>query len=276
MLSTAIIVFREVLEAALIISIVIAATRGVMHRGKWVMLGVAGGLLGAGVVAIFADVIADALTGRGQELFNAGILFTAVTMLGWHNIWMKQHGRELAMQMSAVGRSISEGNRPLRILAVVIGLALLREGSEVVLFLYGIASAQETSSGSMLTGGLLGIVAGSVLGYLLYRGLLKIPSKHLFAVTGWLILLLAAGMSAHGAGYLVQVDLLPPLGHAIWDTSSIISEQSITGKLLSTLVGYIARPDGIQVFFYLSTILLIGAMMIRIDQRSPHNKTVAA
>ncbi len=267
MLSTAIIVFREVLEAALIISIIIAATRGVAHRGKWVALGAAAGLLGAGVIAMFADVIAEALTGRGQEMFNAGILFTAVAMLGWHNIWMKQHGKQLAMQMSAMGRSVLEGSQPLRILAVVIGLALLREGSEVVLFLYGIASAQATSANTMLAGGLIGIAAGSTLGYLLYRGLLKIPSKHLFAVTGWLILLLAAGMSAHGAAYLVQIDLLPPLGHAIWDTSGIISEISITGKLLSTLVGYVARPDGIQVLFYFATIILIGGLMKLLDRQ---------
>lgn len=267
MLSTAIIVFREVLEAALIISIIIAATRGVAHRGKWVALGAAAGLLGAGVIAMFADVIAEALTGRGQEMFNAGILFTAVAMLGWHNIWMKQHGKQLAMQMSAMGRSVLEGSQPLRILAVVIGLALLREGSEVVLFLYGIASAQATSANTMLVGGLIGIAAGSTLGYLLYRGLLKIPSKHLFAVTGWLILLLAAGMSAHGAAYLVQIDLLPPLGHAIWDTSGIISEISITGKLLSTLVGYVARPDGIQVLFYFATIILIGGLMKLLDRQ---------
>lgn len=267
MLSTAIIVFREVLEAALIISIIIAATRGVAHRGKWVALGAAAGLLGAGVIAMFADVIAEALTGRGQEMFNAGILFTAVAMLGCHNIWMKQHGKQLAMQMSAMGRSVLEGSQPLRILAVVIGLALLREGSEVVLFLYGIASAQATSANTMLVGGLIGIAAGSTLGYLLYRGLLKIPSKHLFAVTGWLILLLAAGMSAHGAAYLVQIDLLPPLGHAIWDTSGIISETSITGKLLSTLVGYVARPDGIQVLFYFATIILIGGLMKLLDRQ---------
>lgn len=275
MLATAIIVFREVLEAALIISIVIAATRGVMHRGKWVALGVAGGLAGAGVIAMFADVIADALTGRGQELFNAGILFTAVAMLGWHNIWMKQHGKELAMQMSAVGRSVLEGSRPLRILAVVIGLALLREGSEVVLFLYGISSAQETGSGTMLLGGLVGIVTGATLGYLLYRGLLKIPTKHLFTVTAWLILLLAAGMSAHGAAYLVQVDILPALGHAIWDTSHIISEESMTGQVLSTLVGYVAQPDGIQVLFYVATIAVIGSMMMWIGQQ-PVRKTVTA
>ena len=267
MLSTAIIMFREVLEAALIISIVIAATRGVTHRGKWITLGAVGGLLGAAVIAMFADVITAALTGRGQELFNAAILFTAVIMLGWHNIWMKQHGRTLSMQMSAMGRSVLEGSRPLRILAVVIGLALLREGSEVVLFLYGIASAQTTSADAMLTGGLMGIAAGTTLGYLLYRGLLKIPSRHLFSVTSWLILLLAAGMSAHGAAYLVQIDILPSLGHEIWDTSGILSEQSITGRLLGTLVGYVARPDGIQVLFYLITAITIISFMKLVDKQ---------
>ncbi|HKI82084.1 MAG TPA: FTR1 family protein, partial [Pseudodesulfovibrio sp.] len=94
MLPTAIIVFREVLEASLIISIVLAATKGVDKRGLWVGIGVALGILGAGVTAAFADTIANAVAGVGQELFNAAILFAAVFMLGWHNIWMQRHGRE--------------------------------------------------------------------------------------------------------------------------------------------------------------------------------------
>jgi high-affinity iron transporter len=92
MLATAIIVFREVLEAALVVGIVLAASRGVAGRGLWVSSGIAAGVLGAALVAACASAIATAVNGIGEELFNAAILFTAVAMLGWHNIWMNRHG----------------------------------------------------------------------------------------------------------------------------------------------------------------------------------------
>jgi len=142
MLPTALIVFREVLEAALIIGIVLAASQGVRGRSAWVTLGIAMGVLGAILVALFAGEIAGALAGIGQELFNAAVLFTAVAMLGWHNIWMGKHGRELAAEAGSVGKAVLSGTRPLYALAIVVGLAVLREGSEVVLFLYGIVAGQ--------------------------------------------------------------------------------------------------------------------------------------
>jgi len=261
MFATTLIVFREMLEAALIIGIVLAATRGAAHRGLWVSLGVGAGLLGATLVAASADAIASAVAGVGQEVFNASVLFLAVGMLGWHNIWMKRHGRELTAHMNKVGRGVLEGERPLYLLAVVVGIAVLREGSEVVLFLHGIAASTEGGTASMLSGGLLGIAGGGAVGLAMYFGLLRIPTRHLFSVTAWLILLLAAGMSAQGAHYLVQAGLLPPLGTALWDTSWILSEHSIFGQILHTLVGYIARPDGIQVVFYFATLFLIGGFM---------------
>ncbi len=143
MLATAIIVFREVLEAALVVSIVLAATRRVNRRGLWVSGGGARGLLGAA----------------------------------------------------------------------------------------------------------------------LYLGLLRIPSSRLFAVTGWMILLLAAGMAAQGAAFLVQADILPPLGESVWDTTALLADDGVPGRVLHTLIGYTARPYGIQVLFYLATLGGILALM---------------
>lgn len=270
MFSTALIIFREVLEAALVIGIVMAAARGVVGRGRWVSTGVGAGLLGAMLVAASAGAIASALEGMGQEFFNATILFTAVIMLGWHNVWMKQHGREIAAQVGGVGRSVADGASPLYALTIVVAIAVLREGSEVVLFLYGIVAAQGGASAwSMLTGGLVGLAAGTALGLLIYLGLLRIPSRYLFVVTSWLIVLLAAGMAAQGARFLVQAGALPPLGTSIWNTSAVLSEQSLLGQMLHTLVGYMARPDGMQVLFYLATLLVIGGTMRWMERRPP-------
>jgi high-affinity iron transporter len=260
MFATALIVFREVLEAALIIGIVLAASRGIPHRGLMVSGGITMGLIGAIVVAAAAGAIADAASGMGQEILNACILGLAVLMLGWHNIWMSRHGREIAHHMRTVGRNVARGSAPVWMLGTVIALAVLREGSEVVLFLYGVA-AGGTDSGQMLVGGGAGLAAGAMIGALLYFGLLGIPMRYFFAVTSGVILLVAAGLASQAAGMLLQAGLLPPLGDPLWDTSSLVSDGSIFGKLLQALVGYSARPAGIQVLSYIVTLLVIGGLM---------------
>ena len=120
-------------------------------------------------------------------------------------------------------RRCASGAQPLWALALAVGLAVLREGSEIVLFLYGIA-ATAGGGGGMALGGALGLVGGALAGAALYLGLVSIPMRHLFAVTSWMILLLAAGMAAQAADFLVQADLLPPLGGELWDTSFVLTD----------------------------------------------------
>jgi high-affinity iron transporter len=260
MLGSAVIVFREVLEAALIVAIVLGATRGVAGRGRWVSGGIAAGVLGAVLVAAFAGAIADAVQGRGQELLNAGILLAAVAMLAWHNVWMSAHGRQLAAQMKQVGHDVSAGAKPLSALALVTLLAVLREGSETALFLYSL-SASGAGSGSLLLGGLLGMAAGAALGLVISRGLLAIPIGHFFTITGWLVLLLAAGLAANAAGYLNQAGLLPAITQQVWNSGWLLRQDSWLGMLLHILVGYSDRPMGIQVVFYVVTLITIYTLM---------------
>jgi len=257
MLSTALIVFREVLEAALVVSIVLAATKGVPRRGRWVGGGLVGGVVGAGLIAAFADVISSWASGMGQEVFNAGVMFVAVVMLAWHSIWMGKHSREMTRQLSAIGKAVAAGSTPLTGLAIVVGVAVLREGSEAVLFLYGIAAGEPGQTSQMIVGGLLGIIGGVGLGAAMYAGLLQIPLKRLFGVTNGLIVLLAAGMASQGMGFLLAAGLVPSWGDTVWDTSWLLRETSIVGKMLHTLIGYTARPAGIQVVAYVATLVII-------------------
>jgi high-affinity iron transporter len=261
MLPTAIIVFREVLEAALIVGIVMAASRGALGRGLWVSGGIAAGVLGALGVAAGAATIAAAAEGMGQELFDAGILFAAVGMLGWHNIWMSRHGRELAGSAARLGSDVRSGARPLWALAFAVALAVLREGSEIVLFLYGIALAGQGGPAAMVIGGIIGLALGVAAGTAIYWGLVSIPMRLLFRVTSWLVLLLAAGLASQGAAFLMQADLLPALGSNLWDTSFLLSDTSLVGRILHTLIGYTAEPAGIQLVFYLATLAIIGGLM---------------
>jgi len=274
MLGALIIVFREVIEAGLIVGIVLAATRGVAERGLWVTIGVACGVVGASIVAMFAGVISDAFQGSGQELFNASVLGVAVIMLMWHNAWMARHGREIADEMRRVGAAVSEGAKPLTALAVVVGLAVLREGSEVVLFLYGILASGTTVSAALI-GGVLGIVAGAAFTALTYLGLLAIPNRHIFSVTSWLIALLAAGMAAQSVHFLNNAGVVVALDKTVWDTSWLLSENSILGRMLHALIGYTEQPTQMQLLVYILTLVAMYLLM-RFARYSPAKRLPAA
>jgi len=260
MLGSAVIVFREVLEAALIIALVLGATRGVAGRGRWIGGGVVAGILGATVVAAFAGAISDALDGRGQEIFNAAILLSAVAMLAWHNAWMASHGKALVQEMRRVGQDVSIGARPLTALGIVCAVAVLREGSETVLFLYSLAASGSSWSATAL-GGAMGLAGGAAVGLLLYRGLLAIPVRHFFTVVSWMVVLLASGLAATAAGFLNQAGLLPSFGMEMWNSSAILAQDSWLGMLLHILVGYADRPMGIQLVFYGVTLATIVVLM---------------
>lgn len=265
MLSTAILVFREVLEASLIIGLVAVATRDIASRFTWIAIGVLGGILGAVGVALMADVINAAAQGLGQELLNAIILFAAVFMLGWHNIWMKKHGRELATHARQVGHAVREGRQPMYVLTILVGLAVLREGAEVVLFLYGMF-ASGTSVAQITSGSMSGLAVGAAFGTALYFGLLRIPTRYLFRVISIMLLLLSAGLAAQAAGYLVQADVISVMTATIWDSSWLVSQSSVVGNILHALTGYIANPMQIQAVFYVLTIVVIAGLMWLLDR----------
>lgn len=256
MLAALLIVFREVLEAGLIVGIVLAATEGVRGRGKWISLGVAGGLAGATLVAISAERLSEAFAGSGQELFNAVILMVAVAMLGWHIVWMARHAREMTGDMKTLGRLVLAGDKTLAAMALVVAVAILREGAEVVLFLYGIA-ASGSAPAAMLLGGMGGIALGAGLSWLIYRGLLVIPTGRLFTVTNGLLSLLAAGMAGQAAVYLAKAGLAPTLGDEVWDTSWILADNSLLGRALHAIAGYSDRPMGLQVLTYAVVLALL-------------------
>jgi len=261
MLASAIIMFREVLEAALIIGILAAATRTISGSRRWLTAGVVVGLIGSAIVAVSTDAIGELANGIGQELFNAIVLGIAVLMLAWHNIWMSTHGAALAANAKVLGSDIRDGRSECSALFLIVALAVLREGSESVLFLYGIAASEGSGQSAVLLGGIAGVVAGSVVGYGIYAGLLRLPVRWFFSATGVLVLLLAASMASQAAHYLIQADLLPGLASPLWDSSAILSEQSVAGKLLHTLIGYESHPAGMQLVFYVAALIAISSGM---------------
>ncbi len=259
MLAALIIVFREVFEAGLIVGIVMAATQTIPGRGAWIAGGIGAGVIGSCIVAAFAGALSQAFAGSGQEVFNATVLGIAVVMLTWHNVWMASHGRELAMKFQAAGQAVADGSKSLAALALVVCAAVLREGFEIVMFLYGVVASE--GAAPVLTGGIGGLLLGAMVCYATYRGLLNIPQKYLFGVTGIMIAFLAAGMAAQSVSFLEQANYVTALDTIVWDSSKILSDSSLLGKALHTLIGYSDRPTAMQLAVYLAVLAVMFILM---------------
>lgn len=276
MLAAWLVVFREVLEAGIVIGVVLAASEGIRGRGLWISAGVLGGILGSAFLALFVERISNLFDGSGQELLNASILAVAVVMLIWTVVWMASHGREMVIQMQSIGKDVKEGRKPLTALAIVVGMAVLREGVEIVLFVYGLMSTGMETVPNVVMGGLLGLAAGGAVAFVLYRGLVAVPLKHLFKVTAFIITLLAAGLAAQVVGILQDAGFIQSLADPVWNTSWLLADDGALGRVLRTLVGYRAEPTGMQVIAYLSTVAVIVVASSIVNSRIAKAKRVGA
>src|SRR5437016_14057525 len=160
----------------------------------------------------------------------------------------------MAGEMRAVGQAVADGTKPLLALAVVVGVSVLREGSEVALFLYGVAASDGGSALSLAIGGIIGLALGAAVCLLTYFGLMRIPPRALFATTTVLITLLAAGMAAQAVAFLEQANWLTVLDAVAWDSGWLLSDSSFSGRALHTLIGYTEQPTLLQLTVYLGVI----------------------
>lgn len=267
MLPAFIITFREILEIALILSVIAAATKGLKQQKRWIWSGIFLGLIGSSIIAIFAKNISDFASGIGMELFNASILICATLIICWTAIWMRVHARKVFSNIKKQTTKVIDGDLPKHTITLIIALAVLREGAEIIIFLYSmIASGQEAHL--LILGALGGVGVGSTLGLLLYLGIISIPTKLIFKVTTILLFLIASGMAATSAKFLVAAGYFGSLSNTLWDTSNILSDKSITGQIMHVLLGYSSNPMAIQLIFYCSTLVFCTSMIQYATYRS--------
>ena len=260
MLATALIVFRETLEAALFVGIVAAATKPIPGRARYLSAGVAAGIAGALLLALAANRIAGMADGLGQDIVNLVVLSVALVMLVWHCVWMSAHGREMATAARQLGRSVAEGRSAPWALVIAVSLAVLREGAETVLFVAGTVRAAGPSTPlAVLFAGTAGIAAGAMVGVVVYLGLSRIPIRQLFGATNLLIAFLAAAIASQLAKTLSQAGFVDRWTAPLWDTSRFLSLDSATGTFLHALVGYDAQPSALQIAFYAAVLALVLA-----------------
>jgi len=269
MIASMVIVFREMLEMALVVGVLMTATRHLTGSRLWIVGGCGVGLLGAAFFGVFMEQMEATFEGNGEFLFNAVLLSAAAMMIAWTVLWMSKNGRAAGQRMKQVGDAVSSGELPFISLAVVAMAAVMREGSEAVFFLFGAAQGIATDGWSMLAGGSLGAVAAVALGVLLYQGMIRIPMNKLFAVVGWMLMLLAAGMASQATWNLVVIEWLPAIVDPLWNSAAILSQESLLGELLHVMIGYDEAPSAMQVIVFILSLAVMGLLYQRRQSPRP-------
>lgn len=256
MLPGLLLALREGLEATLIIGLLLASLRklGYADRARVVWLGAASATFLSLVVAVGLTTVGAELEGLSEALYEGITLLLAAAVLTWMIFWMRRQGRSTSRELQAqVSRAIvDERGRGLFLVAFV---AVLREGVELALFL----TAAAVASSAQLTwiGGLLGVALAAAAGYALFASTARLDVRRFFQVTGILLLIFAAGLVARGVHEFVEIGWLPALVDNVWNTASMLGDQSALGQMAGSLLGYRSDPSLAEVLSYIGYLAVV-------------------
>lgn len=257
MASSLLITLREGLEAALIVGILLAYLARTGNRDKQGVVWTGVGL--SVVVSVLAGAVifvtAGELEGRAEELFEGTATLAAAAVLTYMIFWMRKQAINIRAHLQAqVDTALESGSTfALGLLAFV---AVGREGIETALFMF--AAAKTATPLAATVGGLLGLGASVVLGFLLYRGTYRLNLRAFFNVTSVFLLLFAAGLLAHGLHEFHEAGVIAPIIEHVWDSNRILDEQSTVGSFLKALLGYNGTPSLVEVLAYALYVALVG------------------
>lgn len=262
MVKVAIVIFREFLEIAILLGIVLAATKDLRGRSIPIVLGIMIGIVGASLLAFFTRSLASSFGGLGDEVFDATIIMITVVVIGWTVLWMQGYGAHIKQEMGQVVSRIKAGSSSKVILTLIVASTIFREGSEIVLFMYSLSSSSHVSGDSYLIGFFLGAITGSLFGIAIYWGLLRFAGRYVFRACFILLVFIAGGLASEAAGILTSSGIITTLTQTAWDSSWLVSDNSIAGKVLKILIGYKAKPNVMQLLFYSTTISVLFGLSL--------------
>lgn len=243
LLNSVILILREVLEAAVLVSVLLALSRSLGQGFRWVWWSLPLALVGSLWFATSMDTLTDALDGAGQEVANAALqvlVFVSIVVVVFiEGIWSTRLW--LIMRL---------------VMVCAVSLALIREGSEIWIYVSGFAAVPDLRA-PVLTGSSMGAGIGISLGVLLYSSLRALPAAWQRPTCLALLALIGAGMVMQASMLLEQVDWLEA-GEALWDSTSLVSEGSLSGELLYAVFGYEATPSPVQGALYMASLVAMG------------------
>jgi high-affinity iron transporter len=279
MLASFLLSLREGIEAALILGIVLGALRKLnrSHMAPAVWYGALTAVLVSLVTGVLLTAFGLSLEGRAEEIFEGVAMLLAAGVLTWMIFWMNRQARSIKgeLEMGVNQATSTGGTRPLFSLAF---LAVVREGIELALFLTAATFASDPRS--TILGSLLGLGAAILLGWGLFASTLRLDLRRFFQVTGFLLILFAAGLVAHGVHEFNEVGWIPSIVEHVWDVNPLLDENSTFGLMLKALFGYNGNPSLTEVLSYLAYFVLISLSLRSIRRpvttrsESPHTSQV--
>ncbi|MFN8544298.1 MAG: FTR1 family protein [Candidatus Binatia bacterium] len=271
MIETLLIVWRESLEAALIVGILLTflARSGETDGIRWVWAGTVAAVLAAVLCAVASNGVVTTLGPDAQELVQVGILLVAVGVLTWMVLWMHRHARDLRGELHRrAGHALATGR--MLGLATIAFAAVFREGVETVLFLWGVVVHRSgTSPMALVAAGAVGLALAIATAWVFFRGFRFLDLPTFFRATGILLLLVAGGLLTSAANQLIGIGYLPPLVPQVWNSGWLVRDDSVVGLLLSALIGYRSRPSLLEVLVFVTYVVPVAWMLRRVPQRPP-------
>lgn len=253
---------REGLEAALVVSILVAYLVKTGNRAalQWVWVGV-GAAVGLSVgVEVALQLTSNQLSFRAQEAFGGAISILAVGFVTWMVFWMRRAARSLKGELEhGLDRAIGLGA------AAIVGMAFIavaREGLETAVFVW--SSVYNTNNAAVgATGAALGLLTSVLLGYLIYRGAVRINLSTFFRVTGVLLIVVAAGVLAYGMYDLQEAGMLPGLDARAFDISAVIAPTGVLGTLLKGIFNFQPDPTWVQLLVWVAYLVPVLVLFLR-------------
>ncbi|WP_069649065.1 FTR1 family iron permease [Caloranaerobacter ferrireducens] len=257
MFSSFLLIFREGLEAALIIGIILGYLAKINKKdlNSYVYAGVGSAVLASGATAYLFEALAGGFEGRSEEIFEGIIMLIAVVILTSMIIWMKNQSKGLKEDLHRKIDSAVSDNKVYG-LASLAFLSVYREGVEVVLFFKALSS--QVSWLSSLIGSIIGLIAAIAVAYIIFKTTIKLNLQQFFKVTGGLIILIAAGLFAHGIHELQEAHVIPIIVEHLYNINSILNEKGTIGSILKAMFGYNGNPSLIEVISYWGYLGVVG------------------
>lgn len=255
MFAAGLITFRETLEVALVVGILITFFTKTNQSGfnKYVWYGVAGGIAVSFILAIILNTFLGGFSGRTEQIFEGILMFATAGFLTWMIIWVHRQ-KGIATKLRKKAQYHIQKGFPLGIIFLTI-TSVMREGVETVFYLRAVSSL---AGGNQLVGALLGMIIAGGLGYAIFSYSLKINLAKLLQLSGAILLLFAAGLVAHGVHEFQESGLLPIFSFdPLLNISHILDNGSLLGSVLRTLFGYTAKPTMLELLSYGSYVFLI-------------------
>ena len=257
LLNSVVLILREVLEAAMLVSVLLALSLNLRSGVRWFWWSLSVGVFGAVLFSFNLDLITDALDGAGQEVANVAmqvLVYCFALGIIWFSI--------------GIDRSRTQARALTTFMACAIASAMIWEGSEILVYITGFTVDKEHRA-AVFAGSAIGAGIGISLGVLMFSALRALNKKLAGGICLALLCLIGSGMILQSAKLLEQVDWLPA-GQALWDSSALIGEQSIAGILLYAVFGYESTPSGTQVVLYVASLLIaVAAYLLARSLKNP-------